>query len=172
MGSTLTVDTIQGATTAANVKLPSGGVVGQKTVAAATSTQFNTNTYTLVTGMEIAYAPKFSTSKLMFMIQCHMFFGQYQNSWASVSMRLRNTTDGANLHTDIGYGTGKWSSDASDREMAYLHLLTEYAPGATSSKTYQLQVAKIQGSGAGSGFDANNQNYGGGGRITILEIAQ
>ena len=30
----------------------------------------------------------------------------------------------------------------------------------TSSKTYQLQVAKIQGSGNGSGFDANNNNYG------------
>ena len=68
MASTLTVDNIVGATTAANVQLPSGCMVGQKTVAAASSTQFNTNTYTLVTGMEIAYAPKFATSKLMFQI--------------------------------------------------------------------------------------------------------
>ena len=172
MGSTLTVDNIVGATTAANLKLPSGCMVGQKTVTAATSTQFNTNTYTLVTGMEIAYAPKFSTSKLMFMVQCHMFFGQLQNAWASVSMKLINTTDGVALSTDTGYGTGKYSTDASDREMAYLHLFSEYTPGATSSKTYQLQVAKIQGSGSGSGFDANNNNYGACGRITILEIAQ
>ena len=172
MGSTLTVDNIVGATTAANVKLPEGSVVGYKTVTAATSTQFNTNTYTLVTGMQIAYAPKFSTSKLMFNVQCHMFFGQLQNAWASVSMKLLNSTDSAALHTDTGYGTGKYSTDASDREMAYLHLFTEYAPGATTSKTYQFQVAKITGSGSGSGFDANNPSYGGGGRITILEIAQ
>ena len=101
-----------------------------------------------------------------------MFFGQYQNAWASVSMKLMNTTDNVALSTDTGYGTGKYSTDPNDREMAYLHLFAEYAPGATSSKTYQLQVAKIQGSGNGSGFDANNNNYGAGGRITILEIAQ
>ena len=170
--STLTVDNIVGASTAANVKLPEGSVVGYKTVAAATSTQFNTNSYTLVTGMEIAYAPKFSTSKLMFNVQCHMFFGQYQNAWASVGMKLYCNTDSVALHTDTGYGTGKYSSDANDREMAYLHLFTEYSPGATTAKTYQLQVAKVQGSGSGSGFDANNSSYGGGGRITILEIAQ
>ena len=172
MGSTLTVDNIVGATTAANVKMPEGSVVGYKTVAASTATAVNTNSYTLVTGMEIAYTPKFSTSKLMFNVQCHMFFGQLQNAWASISMKLINTTDGVAISTDTGYGTGKYSTDANDREMAYLHLFTEYAPGATTAKTYQLQVAKLQGSGSGSSFDANNNNYGAGGRITILEIAQ
>ena len=51
MGSTLTVDNIVGATTAANVKFPEGTPVGWKTAAAVTSTQFNTNSYVTASGI-------------------------------------------------------------------------------------------------------------------------
>ena len=172
MGSTLTVDNIVGATTAANVKLPEGTPVGWKTAAAATSTQFNTNSFVTASGITLSYAPKYSTSILYFNVHIHAFFGQYQNNWASIGVKLINTTDSAVIFQDVGYGTGKWSSDLSDREMGYINFNGAYSPNSTSSKTYTVQVAKLTGSGAGSGMDVNNPSYGGGGRLTVMEIAQ
>ena len=57
--STLSVDTIQGQTTAANVKLPEGTPVGWKTAASATSTQFSTNSFVTATNITLSYAPKY-----------------------------------------------------------------------------------------------------------------
>ena len=172
MGSTLIVDNIQGATTAANVKLPEGTPVGWKTAASATSTQFNTDSFVNVSNITLSYAPKYSTSILYFNIHIHAFFGQYQNNWASIGVKLINATDNVTLLTDVGYGTAKYSTDANDREMAYINFDAAYSPNSTSSKTYNVQVAKLTGSGAGSGMDVNNPSYGSGGRITVLEIAQ
>ena len=71
MGSTLTVDNIQGATTAANVKLPAGSVVQvQKDVRYGLSSHFfNSNTTSFAaTGLEVTITPKFNNSQIM--IQC------------------------------------------------------------------------------------------------------
>lgn len=170
--STLSVDTIQGQTAAANVKFPEGTPVGWKSAASATSVQFNTTSFVTATNITLSYAPKYSTSILYFNIHLHCFFGQYQNNWASVGVKLINTTDSAVIFQDVGYGTGKYSTDANDREMSYIGFNTAYTPNSTSSKTYTVQVAKLAGGGSGSGMDINNPGYGGGGRLTVMEIAQ
>ena len=170
--STLSVDTIQGQTTAANVKLPEGTPVGWKTAAAVTSTQFNTNSYVTASGITLSYAPKFAGSILYFNIHLHAFFGQYQNNWATIGVKLINATDNVIIFQDVGYGTGKYSTDANDREMAYIGFNGAYAPNSASSKTYTVQVTKLAGGGSGSGMDVNNPSYGGGGRLTVMEIAQ
>ena len=172
MGSTLTVDNIVGATTAANVKFPEGTPVGWKTASAVVSTQFNTNSFVTPSGITLSYAPKYSTSILYFNIHLHAFFGQYQNNWATVGCKLINTTDSVILFQDVGYGTGKYSTDANDREMSYIGFNGAYSPNSASSKTYAVQVAKLAGGGSGAGMDVNNPSYGGGGRITVMEIAQ
>ena len=54
-----------------------------------------------------------------------------------------------------------------DRHNIAVQAATE--PGNTSSQTYKVQGAKLQGS---SYADFNNASYSGGGRITVMEIAQ
>ena len=66
--STLSVDTIQGQTTAANVKFPAGSVLQ------VVSTQLNTrftrsgSTEADITGLAVTITPKFNTSKIMIMV--------------------------------------------------------------------------------------------------------
>ena len=62
--STLSVDTIQGQTTAANVKMPAGYVV-QMQFTTITSSISTTSTSLVASGLIVAIAPKFSTSKIL-----------------------------------------------------------------------------------------------------------
>ena len=63
MGSTLIVDNIQGATTAANVKLPAGSIV-QVATSKITGNVSATGTSYSDTGLSIAFTPKFASSIL------------------------------------------------------------------------------------------------------------
>ena len=65
MGSTLTVDNIVGATTAANVKLPAGCVVQTTFHTFSTATDFNTDSDADVGGSTVTFTPKFASSLLI-----------------------------------------------------------------------------------------------------------
>ena len=167
MGSTLTVDNIVGATTAANVKLPEGHMVGYKTQVAATSTQITGATYTDITGMTLNYACKYSTSLVYIIVHVQVFIPQQQQSWQSAGIKiLRGSTA---LYTDVGYGVGHYTDSANDRFMHNIAVQAATTPGDTNSQTYKVQGAKLQGT---SYADFNNPGYSGGGRITVMEIAQ
>jgi len=65
MGSTLTVDNIVGATTAANVKLPAGSVL-QKIVTQTNSNQaINSTSFVGVSSLTASITPKFANSRLV-----------------------------------------------------------------------------------------------------------
>ena len=65
--STLSVDTIQGQTTAANVKLPAGYVI--QTVNTSFSTEVTESGSSFVdTGLSLAITPKYSTSKVLVLV--------------------------------------------------------------------------------------------------------
>ena len=66
MGSTLTVDNIVGATTAANVKLPAGCVL--QVVQGETLTQITNSSSSYGSVVDASITPKFSSSKIL--IQC------------------------------------------------------------------------------------------------------
>ena len=66
MGSTLTVDTIQGATTAANVKMPAGHVIQtQYGSQSGARTQSSSTSWVDITGMSVTITPKYNTSKIL-----------------------------------------------------------------------------------------------------------
>ena len=167
MGSTLTGDNIVGATTAANVKLPEGYVVGFKTASAANSTQITGTTYTDITNMTLDYACKYSTSIVYIIVHAHVFIPQQATAWQSAGIKILRGSSA--LYTDVGYGVGHYTDSANDRFMHNIAVSTATSPGSTSSQTYKVQGAKLQGS---SYADFNNSGYGGGGRITVMEIAQ
>ena len=165
--STLSVDTIQGQTTAANLKLPEGYVVGYKTQVASNSTQVNSSTYTDITNMTLNYACKYSTSVVYVVVHVQVFIPQQQQNWQAAGIKiLRGSTA---LYADVGYGVGHYTDSANDRVMHNIAVSTATSPGDTNSQTYKVQGAKLQGT---SYADFNNGAYSGGGRITVMEIAQ
>ena len=170
MGSTLIVDNIQGATTAANVKLPAGCIVGYKFVNSATNTDITSSSFSDLNGMSITYAAKYSTSYLVFLVSYHVFVHQQNGqNWGTAGVRLRNTTDSTNLIADAGYGIGHNIAGNDDRLMQRGSFEVQYDVNATTSKTYTLQGARLRGSGT---MSFNHSSYGMGGSITVLEIAQ
>ena len=167
MGSTLTVDNIVGATTAANVKLPNGHIVGWKTASTATSTQTSSSTYADITNMTLDYACKYSNSIVYIIVHVHVFIPQQATAWQTAGIKiLRGSTM---LYQDVSYGVGHYTDSANNRFMQYISVQAATSPTNTSSQTYKVQGAKLQGSGSA---DFNNSGYGGGGRITVMEIAQ
>ena len=165
--STLSVDTIQGQTTAANVKMPNGHIVGWKTAASSTSTQINGSTYSDLNGITLDYACKYSNSIVYVIVHAHVFIPQQQQNWQGAGIKiLRGSTM---LYQDVGYGVGHYTDSANDRFMHNISVSTATEPSSTSSQTYKVQGAKLTGT---SYADFNNAGYGGGGRITVMEIAQ
>ena len=170
MGSTLTVDNIVGATTAANVKLPAGGIVGYKSVSTATNTDITSSSFSDLNGMTITYSAKYSTSVLLFLVSYHVFIHQQTGqAWGTAGVKLINSTDSATVIADAGYGIGANISGNDDRMMLRGAFEKEYDVNSTDSKTYKLQGARLQGSGT---MSFNHSSYGMGGSITVLEIAQ
>jgi len=165
--STLSVDTIQGQTVAANVKMPNGHIVGWKTAAPANSTQINNSTYADITNMTLDYACKYSTSIVYIIVHVHVFIPQQATTWQSAGIKILRGSSA--LYTDAGYGVGHYTDSANDRFMHNIAVQAATSPSNTSSQTYKVQGAKLQGS---SYADFNNASYSGGGRITVMEIAQ
>tara|TARA_R100001510_G_scaffold50598_1_gene49734 strand:- start:42 stop:542 length:501 start_codon:yes stop_codon:yes gene_type:complete len=66
--STLSVDTIQGKTTAGTVQMPSGSVVQLQSATLAGATQSTTSTSFTDTGLTLNITPKFASSKILVLV--------------------------------------------------------------------------------------------------------
>ena len=94
MASTLTVDNIVGATTAANVKLPAGAVLQTIDTSNNTETTVQNNTF-VDTGLTLSITPKFATSKIL--VTCTQQVQAWNTSaYATARWRImRNVGGGA-----------------------------------------------------------------------------
>ena len=63
--STLSVDTIQGQTTAANVKMPAGSIMQTLSTTKKDDFSMSSQTYADVTGLSVTITPKYNTSKIL-----------------------------------------------------------------------------------------------------------
>ena len=80
MGSTLTVDNIVGATTAANVKTPAGTVLQTQVNRFSTQVESTSNSFA-ATGASVTITPKFATSHILVGIQGVLYlFGNSANN--------------------------------------------------------------------------------------------
>ena len=168
MASIINVDNIAEATSGSGVVIP-GHVVGWQSSNAANSTQTSSSTYADITNMTLNYACKHSTSIVYIIVHVHVFIPQQATNWQTVGLKiLKGSTT---LYTDGSgtAGTGHYTDSANDRFMQYISVQAAHAPTDTNSHTYKVQGAKLVGSNAA---DFNNGAYGGGGRITVMEIAQ
>ena len=140
MASTLTVDNIVGATTAATVKLPAGTVL--QTIHSTFNTQvYKASTSMGTTGHSATITPKFSTSKILIMHMGTVYnegnnLHQYRTIYRG-STDLASSTEGLTLHSAGTSSAGRWSSIGFN----YLD-----SPSTTSATTYTIYYRGNSGS--------------------------
>ena len=173
MASTITVDNIQGSTSAGTVKMPAGTIIQSDFVYVTDTITINTsNNYADIPGSSIAITPKFSNSKIVIETFHHTYLGNNvsASTWCSCNLRiLRDSTviTAPDLHTN-DYFAASYGGD-NYRQMAYGMLSRDDTPNTTSAITYKAQANFRHG------WDSNASvilNRYGRGMIKVTEISQ
>ena len=170
MGSTLTVDNIVGATTAANVKLPAGSILQTlSTTKVDDHFQSATTSFVDVTGVTLTITPKYNTSKILITVS-----GAFSHNTAS-RLSLFNLVRGS---TAIGLPTSPKSESATRAmyhngtdQLHQLHIEFLDSPATTSATTYKLQM-RTNASGILYIGDRPTEDTRQGTTMTLMEISQ
>ena len=166
MGSTLIVDNIQGATTAANVKMPAGAIlqVLQTNTTTATTISSGTRVFSDVSGLSQVITPKYSDSKVL--IRCMISFFQSDHSDCGALRIMRGSTEIYGGIHSVGYSGG----DNQQGNVVMIEYLD--SPSTTSATTYKIQAARNYGASSAS-FTVNTtfDSQPTGSNITLMEIA-
>ena len=161
MGSTLTVDNIVGATTAANVKMPAGAVLQVQQAYARGGVDANSTAF-VASGIDIDFTPKYATSKVLIQVTgCYDTDAGGRQMYAVIyrdSTRLDNVSDSGS--------TGLASAwNAGDRQISNFNIMWLDSPATTSSIHYEL----YHKSGGSFTTEMGSQNIRS--TITCMEIA-
>ena len=149
--STLSVDTIQGQTTASTVKIPGHVIqVVQKLDTAPTTFSNSGSTATFVTcgSLTQSFTPKFSTSKILLQASLGHVASNTADRFAYFKFTGGNTTsslgdalgDRSRIHAFHYFAHGQ------DGTSIYFQQLD--SPNTTSQVTYQIYIRKVSGSGS------------------------
>ena len=173
MASTLTVDNIVGATTAANVKMPAGAILQTVTREFTDQTAVTSSgtTYTDVTNGTITITPKYNNSKILIIPNITVLIQDSASTYIYIGVRcLRgsSTVISPTLNTDgngaYDYGIGFGNSGTRQ----YDHRITDHridTPATTSATTYKFQAINYA---AGR---TTTVNHTGGSSILAMEIS-
>tara|TARA_B100000212_G_scaffold216260_1_gene163619 strand:+ start:106 stop:615 length:510 start_codon:yes stop_codon:yes gene_type:complete len=146
--STLSVDTIQGQTTAANVKLPAGTPLQLQNVQSHFSYQeVSTTSYVEVTGMSVSITPKFANSKIKISCQVSWWLSTDASNYMFLTY-YRDIGGGgySNLADDTTYDAMQFYAPAKNAALnnnATLQFID--TPNTTSAVTYKLYCRKYDG---------------------------
>ena len=171
--STLSVDTIQGKTTAGTVAMPAGATIqvvdsGAKT----TSVTVQSTTFTDTNMVSVAITPKFATSKIYVVVTQNIQIWNNSNYSTGRWRILRNINGGSYNAIMEDSSTANGNIFAYDyggsginvySPMTYQLLDT---PNTTNQVIYKTQIA--QGSHGGNRIVSDGENPG---RMTLLEIS-
>ena len=159
MGSTLIVDEIQGANTAANVKLPAGCIL--QTIQGSTNTAMTSaSTSYADTNLTATITPKFATSKVLVRISQHYRFDRYG---FSIKIMRGSTAVHAPVNNYMVY-----NSDSNADQRSFLNYEVLDSPSSTSALTYKTQV--ILATSATVNLQLQGNDFFS--FITLMEIAQ
>ena len=179
MGSTLTVDNIVGATTAANVKLPAGTILQTQTFSGyngdGTHTNFSISSSSFgATAAAVSITPKYSSSKILV-----TFHGQgfYQDGVVSnaIKLALYKSVAGGSFSGVSGLNAGQVSRHIGYMNHANATTLHQASfqhldsPATTSALVYQIYLARLNSS---SGYGRILANPDDSFSITAQEISQ
>ena len=166
--------------------VPAGGGGGIVQVQSTTLTTFvnvtiasgaNTTFYD-VSGLSVNITPKFSTSKILVMVQMNIGSDQATQR-IGVRLRRDSTTIGKSTETGNSNNVGSITSLELHRvyqsQSVNFHFLD--SPSTTSQVTYKPQVAQENSGGSSMVYinrvDGNNNNsyYNGSSTITVMEVS-
>ena len=154
--STLSVDTIQGQTTAANVKLPAGCILQLIQGTSTTQTTHDTSSYSDTT-LTATITPKYSTSKVYVLVNQTTYWTT--NGFSIQVLRGSTAISTPPVNYDI--------HDASVSNARDLITITHLdSPATTSATTYKTQM---RGHSSGTFMTQDNSRIS---TITLMEIAQ
>ena len=148
MGSTLTVDNIVGATTAANVKFPAGSILQTVTKAFTDSTSITSSgaTYTDVTNGTITITPKYNNSKILILPNIAFYLQDTSSLYIYGSFRLLRGSSTTVAPTNSADGNGSYDYGLGDNGTSTtLQFGTRHSghhvdtPATTSATTYKFQ---------------------------------
>ena len=174
MGSTLTVDNIVGATTAANVKTPAGTILQTVTKSFSTSTSATSSgtTYTDVTDGSITITPKYNNSKIFILPNIVFYLQDSSVEYMYVGFRLLrgSSTVVAPTHSVDGSGGYDYGADfaaSQTIQIGYRHCGHHVdTPATTSATTYKFQTLNYS-----SGRTCVVNGGGGSSSIIAMEIS-
>jgi len=170
--STLSVDTIQGKTTAGTVAMPAGVII--QTVNFTTNTQVDTNTSTFTnTGLSGTITPKFASSKIYVTA-----FQQFRLSGVhdhGVGFKIMRTIGGTasvvydpQTRYEYYYYDGT-ANNTSDERHDRMPIFAVDSPNTTSACTYDIQYGSMRTDNSNNIKMQNNSNFSMG---YLMEIAQ
>ena len=170
MGSTLTVDNIVGATTAANVKLPAGSILQTlSTTKIDDHFQSATTSFVDVTGVTLTITPKYNTSKILITVS-----GAFSHNTSS-RLSLFNLVRGS---TAIGLPTSAKTNSATRAmyhngtdQLHQLHIEFLDTPATPSATPYKHQM-RTNSSGILYIGDRPSEDTRQGTTMTLMEISQ
>ena len=155
--STLSVDTIQGKTTAGTVKLPAGSIL--QTISGTftgTTSKSGTSFSDIDSSLNLSITPKYSTSKLLY--TGNIMVGAQDDATALIRILQNNVEVGSGAsasnrstaHTGLNYWyltTMSGSSQYYETFPCTIHHLTDSAIGTTSAITVKPQIVNADVSG-------------------------
>tara|TARA_B100000886_G_scaffold316939_1_gene255884 strand:+ start:355 stop:873 length:519 start_codon:yes stop_codon:yes gene_type:complete len=172
MGSTLTVDNIVGATTAANVKLPAGSVLQTTTSVSNGSYVTTASTSLVASGLIASITPKYSSSIIMIYFSAS-FTSIDSNATGGTAMKFYKSVGGgsysvvSSMASSAQSGFLEYNSNASSYNHSVGTMMVSDSPATTSAINYQLYLARV-----GSSGNAAVQRDWGGTHFHLMEIAQ
>ena len=131
--STLSVDTIQGQTAAAKVKMPAGHIIQITKSVITGNVQATSSTY-VDTGHSLVITPKFSNSHIL--LQNSAAGWQY-NAGSPTTSGIRIKRGGTVILTNDGQGL---SEDGTWNSMSWVFSFIDTTHGSTSALTYTLEI--------------------------------
>ena len=182
MGSTLTVDNIVGATTAANVKLPAGYVIQTVQKVDSTTSTFNNSgshaQFVTCGSLSQSFTPKYNTSKVLLRASLGFVSTNTADRFAFFRFTGGNTASGvgnasSNRQRILAAHYFAAASDGTSIDFEFLD-----SPATTSAITYAVEIAPNFSSGnlALNYYYANNADQAyipvTASTLTIMEIAQ
>ena len=170
MGSTLTVDNIVGATTAANVKLPAGAVLQTKFHTFSTQTSTTSTSDVDITDSSFSFTPKFASSLLI--IRCDVAAKVSRSSSQGNGWSLHIAVDGTKIMPAGNRYENYYEVSASANHTFYVRNSKEVSLNAsnTSAKTIKLIANLYTDSNSGTFFINDSGDYTS--SIRVMEIAQ
>ena len=174
MGSTLTVDNIVGATTAANVKLPAGHIVQvvynnystQTVISNSANSPVGANTF-FDSGLTATITPKFNTSKIYILTTVYVRLNDSSGN-PNIGAGFKFFRDSTAIYTSATHAAFyHYDGDGNENDIrGYNTIPLLDSPSTTSAITYKVQVSKY-----GDGF-VSAQHDGELSTMTLMEIAQ